>query len=166
MLQRAGQSLDDAHLTGPAADYWRDLASVSERLLGADHPHTLAAVQRLISAYLAAGRTTDAVRWVQWVVERRARSLGSGHHEVLVARRDLGHALVAAGQLRDAIAVLDQVAGDYERLYGPDNIDTLGARDELAAAYLAAAGPRTRPGCTGARSPAGSACRDPAMRKP
>ena len=141
VLQRAGQSLDDAHLTGPAADYWRDLASVSERLLGADHPHTLAAVQRLISAYLAAGRTTDAVRWVQWVVERRARSLGSGHHEVLVARRDLGHALVAAGQLRDAIAVLDQVAGDYERLYGPDNIDTLGARDELAAAYLAAGQP-------------------------
>ena len=47
VLQRAGQSLDDAHLTGPAADYWRDLASVSERLLGADHPHTLAAVQRL-----------------------------------------------------------------------------------------------------------------------
>ena len=141
VLQRAGQSLDDAHLTGPAADYWRDLASVSERLLGADHPHTLAAVQRLISAYLAAGRTTDAVRWVQWVVERRARSLGSGHHEVLVARRDLGHALVAAGQLRDAIAVLDQVAGDYERLYGPDHIDTLGARDELAAAYLAAGRP-------------------------
>ena len=141
VLQRAGQSLDDAHLTGPAADYWRDLASVSERLLGADHPHTLAAVQRLISAYLAAGRTTDAVRWVQWVVERRARSLGSGHHEVLVARRDLGHALVAAGQLRDAIGVLDQVAGDYERLYGPDNIDTLGARDELAAAYLAAGRP-------------------------
>jgi tetratricopeptide (TPR) repeat protein len=141
VLQRAGQSLDDAHLTGPAADYWRDLASVSERLLGADHPHTLAAVQRLISAYLAAGRTTDAVRWVQWVVERRARSLGSDHREVLVARRDLGHALVAAGQLRDAIGVLDQVADDYERLYGPDNIDTLGARDELAAAYLAAGRP-------------------------
>ena len=141
VLQRAGQSLDDAHLTGPAADYWRDLASVSERLLGADHPHTLAAVQRLISAYLAAGRTTDAVRWVQWVVERRARNLGTDHREVLVARRDLGHALVAAGQLRDAVGVLEQVAGDYERLYGPDHIDTLGARDELAAAYLAAGRP-------------------------
>ena len=47
VLQRAGQSLDDARLTGSAADYWRDLASVSERLLGADHPHTMAAVQRL-----------------------------------------------------------------------------------------------------------------------
>ena len=141
VLQRAGQSLDNARLTGPAADYWRDLASVSERLLGADHPHTLAAVQRLTGAYLAAGRTADAVRWVQWVVDRRARTLGSDHRDVLAARRELGHALVAAGQLPEAVTVLDQVAGDYERLYGPDHIDTLGARDELAAAYLAVGRP-------------------------
>ena len=141
VLQRAGQSLDNARLTGPAADYWHHLASVSERLLGADHPHTMAAVQRLTGAYLAAGRTADAVRWVQWVVDRRARTLGSDHRDVLTARRDLGHALVAAGQLPDAVTVLDQVAGDYERLYGPDHIDTLGARDELAAAYLAVGRP-------------------------
>lgn len=141
VLQRAGQSLDDARLTGSAAGYWRDLASVSERLLGADHPHTMAAVQRLTAAYLAAGRTADTVRWVQWVVDRRAHSLGADHRDVLAARRDLGHALVAAGQIRDAVTVLDQVAADYERLYGPDHLDTLGARDELAAAYLAVGRP-------------------------
>ena len=141
VLQRAGQSLEDARLTGPAADYWRDMAMVSERLLGADHPHTLAAVQRLSSAYLAAGRTADAVRWVQWMVGRRARTLGSDHPDVLAARRELGHALVAAGRLRDAISVLDQTADAYERRYGPEHIDTLGARDELAAAYLAVGEP-------------------------
>jgi tetratricopeptide (TPR) repeat protein len=141
VLQRAGQSLDNARLTGAAADYWHDLASISERLLGADHPHTLAAVQRLTSAYLAAGRAADAVRWVQWVVDCRVRTLGSDHYDVLVARRDLGHALVAAGQLPGAITVLDQVADDCERLCGPDHLDTLGARDELAAAYLAVGRP-------------------------
>jgi tetratricopeptide (TPR) repeat protein len=137
VLMRAGDSLDQARLTGPAADYWRDLASVSERLLGADHPDTLAAVQKLTAAYLAAGRTTDAVRWVQWVLDRRARTLGRDHRDVLAARRDLGHALVAAGQLQDAVGVLEQLAADTERLYGPDNLETMGARDELAAAYLA-----------------------------
>jgi tetratricopeptide (TPR) repeat protein len=137
VLMRVGESLDSGKLTGPAADYWRDLASVSERLLGADHPDTLTTVQRLIAAYLAAGRTTDAVRWVQWVLDRRARTLGRDHRDVLAARRDLGHALVAAGQLRDAVGVLEQLAADTERVYGPDNLDTLGARDELAAAYLA-----------------------------
>jgi tetratricopeptide (TPR) repeat protein len=137
VLMRAGDSLDSAKLTGPAADYWRDLAQVSERLLGADHPDTLAAVQKLTAAYLAAGRTTDAVRWVQWVLDRRARTLGRDHRDVLAARRDLGHALVAAGQLGDAVGVLEQLAADTERLYGPENLETLGARDELAAAYLA-----------------------------
>jgi tetratricopeptide (TPR) repeat protein len=137
VLMRSGESLDSAKLTGPAADYWRDLASVSERLLGADHPDTLTAVQRLIDAYLAAGRTTDAVRWVQWVLDRRARTLGRDHRDVLAARRDLGHALVAAGQLRDAVGVLEQLAADTERVYGEDSLETLGARDELAAAYLA-----------------------------
>jgi tetratricopeptide (TPR) repeat protein len=137
VLMRAGQSLDRCGLTGPAADYWRDLASVSERLLGADHPDTLAAVQRLIAAYLAAGRTTDAVRWVQWVLDRRVRTLGRDHPDVLAARRDLGHALVAAGQLDDAVGVLEQLAADTERVYGPDNLATLGTQDELAAAYLA-----------------------------
>jgi tetratricopeptide (TPR) repeat protein len=141
VLMRAGDSLDNSRLTGPAADYWRDLASVSERLLGADHPDTLAAVQKLTAAYLAAGRTTDAVRWVQWVLDRRARTLGRDHREVLAARRDLGHALVAAGQLQDAVGVLEQLAADTERLYGPDNLETLGARDELAAAYLASGQP-------------------------
>ncbi|HWG15849.1 MAG TPA: tetratricopeptide repeat protein [Streptosporangiaceae bacterium] len=137
VLMRAGQSLDNCKLTGPAAAYWRDLASVSERLLGADHPDTLAAVQRLTSAYLAAGRTTDAVRWVQWVLDRRVRTLGRDHRDVLAARRDLGHALVAAGQLQDAVGVLEQLAADTERVYGEENLATLGTWDELAAAYLA-----------------------------
>ncbi len=141
VLMRAGQSLDSSGLTGPAADYWRDLASVSERLLGADHPDTLAAVQRLTAAYLAAGRTTDAVRWVQWVLDRRARTLGRDHRDVLAARRDLGHALVAAGQLQDAVGVLEQLAADTERVYGEENLATLGTQDELAAAYLAAGQP-------------------------
>jgi tetratricopeptide (TPR) repeat protein len=143
VLMRAGQSLDSCGLTGPAADYWRDVASVSERLLGADHPDTLAAVQRLTAAYLAAGRTTDAVRWVQWVLDRRARTLGRDHRDVLAARRDLGHALVAAGQLQDAVGVLQQLAADTERVYGPENLATLGARDELAAAFLAVGQPGT-----------------------
>jgi tetratricopeptide (TPR) repeat protein len=141
VLLRAGRSLDNCKLTGPAADYWRDLASVSERLLGADHPDTLGAVQRLTAAYLAAGRTTDAVRWVQWVLDRRARTLGRDHRDVLAARRDLGHALVAAGQLRDAVGVLEQLAADAERVYGEQALETLGARDELAAAYLAVGQP-------------------------
>ena len=138
LLQRAGQSLDRARLTGPAVDYWNELAAVSDRILGRGHPDTLAADEQLAGAYLAAGRAAQAVSWFRWVLAERVRVLGPDHPSAIAARRDLGHALVAANQAAGAVTVLDRVVGDYERVRGHDQPDTLGARDELAAAYQAA----------------------------
>ena len=135
---RAGWSLRSARLTGPAAAYWRQLAAVSERVLGPGHPDTLAAGEQLADAYLAAGRAEEAVSWFQWVLADRVRALGPDHPGTLAARRNLGHASLAANQLSEAIAVLDGAVGDYERVRGPEHLDTVGARDELAAAFLAA----------------------------
>jgi hypothetical protein len=53
VLQRAGDSLDHARLTGPAAEHWRDLATTGDRLFGAGHPQTIVAEQRLAEACLA-----------------------------------------------------------------------------------------------------------------
>ncbi len=137
VLVRAGRSLDNGRLTGPAVSYWRDLATTGDRLLGAGHPDTLLAGQRLADAYLTAGRPADSVPWFQWVLDSHIHKLGQDHHSVIEARRRLGHALIAAGQVQDAITVLNRAVGDYEHLSGPGHPDTLGARDELAAAYLA-----------------------------
>jgi hypothetical protein len=54
MLMRAGQSLDDARLTGPAIAYWAELAAVSGRTLGSGHPDTLQAGRKLAASRLAA----------------------------------------------------------------------------------------------------------------
>jgi len=138
VLLRAGDSLDQARLTGPAVDHWRDLAATSNQRLGAGHPDTILAGQRLAEAYLAAGRTEEAVAWFQRLLDTRAVQLGPDHDEVIGARLRLGHALVADGQLDRAISVLSSVLADGERVHGPEHTSTLGARDELAAAYLAA----------------------------
>jgi tetratricopeptide (TPR) repeat protein len=138
LLLRAGRSLDSARLTGPAIGYWRELAAVSDRILGPGHPDTLVAGQRLADAYLAAGRAAEAVSWFQWVLADRARALGPNHRGILAARRNLGHVLLAANQLDDAVTVLDGAVGDYQRMRGADHPDTLGVRDELADAYRAA----------------------------
>ena len=138
VLLRAGESLDRARLTEPAVDHWRDLATTSDRLLGAEHPDTMLACQRLADAYLAAGRADDAFPWFRWMLNSQTHKLGPDHHDVIEARRRLGHALVAARQLQDAITVLERVVPEFEQAYGPGHTDTLGARDELAAAYLAA----------------------------
>ena len=138
VLLRAGESLGGARLTEAAVGHWRDLATTCDRLLGAGHPDTMLACQRLADAYLAAGRANEAIPWFQWVLDTQIRRLAPDHRDVLEARRRLGHALVAALQFQDAITVLERVVADFERICGPGHTDTLGARDELAAAYLAA----------------------------
>ena len=138
VLLRAADSLDEAGLTGPAVDHWHDLVTTSEQRLGAGHPHTILAEQRLAEACLAAGRADDAVTWFQRLLDTKAVELGPDHDDVIGTRLRLGHALVAAGELDRAIPVLEGVLYDCEQVRGPEDADTLGARDELAAAYLAA----------------------------
>jgi tetratricopeptide (TPR) repeat protein len=138
VLLRAGDSLDRARLTGPAVDHWSDLVVTSDRLLGAGHPHTVLAAQRLAEAQLAADRPGDAVASFQRLLDIQSVKLGPSHQEVIEARRRLGHALVAAGEVNRAISLLEKVLSDAERVRGPEHVDTFGARDELAAAYLAA----------------------------
>jgi tetratricopeptide (TPR) repeat protein len=138
VLQLAGDSLDHARLTGPAAEHWRDLATTGDRLLGAGHPQTILAEQRLAEACLAAGRADDAVSWFRRILDTETVQLGPDHPDLLRTRLRFCHALVAARQPDRAISVLEQVLSDTERALGPEDTDTLGARDELAAAYQAA----------------------------
>jgi tetratricopeptide (TPR) repeat protein len=138
VLMRGGDSLDRARLTGPAVDHWSDLVETSDRLLGAGHPHTVLAGQRLAEAQLTAGRPDDAVGAFQRSLDIQNVKLGPKHQEVIEARRRLGHALAAAGQVTRAVSVLEKVVADAERVHGPEHAETFGARDELAAAYLAA----------------------------
>jgi tetratricopeptide (TPR) repeat protein len=138
LLVRAGQSLDNARLTGPAAAYWSELAGTSERLLGAGHPDTLQLMQRVAAAYLAAGRPDQAVPAFQRALAGSARALGPQHPAIAELRIDLGRALVAAGEPRDAVTVLGEVAAGWERSHGPDDLGTLRAREDYAAACMAA----------------------------
>jgi tetratricopeptide (TPR) repeat protein len=138
VLIRAGDSLDRAWLTGPAADHWSDLVTSSDELLGPGHPHTVLAGQRLAEAQLAAGRAGDAATWFQRLLDTQSVRLGPDHPDVIATRVRLGHALVAARQPDRAFTVLERVLPDAERVGGPEHRDTLGARDELAAGYLAA----------------------------
>jgi tetratricopeptide (TPR) repeat protein len=138
LLLRVGRSLDRAGLAGPAFAYWRELVSVSDRVLGPGHRDTLAVGDYLARACLSAGRPADAVPWFEWVLTRRVRALGPDHPERVESRRSLGRALLLAGQADAAIPVLAGAAGDYERVHGPEHVETLRVNGELADAYAAA----------------------------
>jgi tetratricopeptide (TPR) repeat protein len=141
LLERAGRSLDSARLTGPAVDYWRELAAANDRILGSSSTDTLMAGSRLAVALRAAGQTSEAVAWGQWVLAGRARLLGRDHPDTIAARVDLGRAFLAAGQPDEALPILEEAAGAWERVRGADHPESIAARDELATAWRSAGKP-------------------------
>ena len=138
LLLTAGYSLADAGLTGPAVAWWRELAADSSRILGPDHPDTVAAGSLLADALLAAGKAAEAVTWSQWVLASRASVLGPDHPGTIAAQVSLGRALVVGGKAGVAVRVLEEAAGHSERVRGPDDAGALAVRDEYAAACVAA----------------------------
>ncbi|HUN32490.1 MAG TPA: tetratricopeptide repeat protein [Trebonia sp.] len=137
LLLRAGESLDALPAPSAAVDYWSDLAATSDRLLGSDHPDTLAISGRLASAYLAAGRASEAIAWYQWVRGDRASRLGHDVLETADASRDLGTAQLAAGRAPEAAETLTEAVSTYDHVAGTDSPRALDTRDELITALRA-----------------------------
>jgi tetratricopeptide (TPR) repeat protein len=135
VLLRAGQSLDDAGLSGPAVRHWRSVADASERALGPAHPDTVLATTRLGSAALAAGLGDDAVALYQRALDTQAGAMGSDHPSTVAARVDFGRALLAAGRPAEAITILGDVLAVAATQ--PAVTDVLAVTDTLVAAYQA-----------------------------
>jgi tetratricopeptide (TPR) repeat protein len=135
LLIRAGCSLDDARLTGPAVEHWRRIAAYVDQVPG--HPDAAAVTARLAAAYLAAGEGAEAAVWCRRVLAERTRVLVYGNLAIIEARLGLGRALLKAGQAAEAVIVLTEAAGECERFLGSGQPGTLAASDDLAAAYLA-----------------------------
>jgi tetratricopeptide (TPR) repeat protein len=138
VLLRAGRSLDDARLVGPAVEYWRDLSARCDTKLIPGHPDALVVAAYLAAAYLAAGYAAEAVHWYQRVLAERGRELAPGHPAIIAARVNLAKALVMAREPGDAVTVLQRAVTECEQFRGANHPDTLGVRDELAEAYQVA----------------------------
>jgi Tetratricopeptide repeat len=138
LLLRAGRSLDEASLTGPAVDYWAELTAISDQVFGPGHPESMVLVERLASAYVAAGRVSEAVAWYRRLTEEWSKAFGPDHPRTLEARVRLGRTLVTAELYAEAIGVLTSALTDAERAYGPDHPECVIVREAVAAGYRAA----------------------------
>lgn len=138
LLLRAGRSLGEGRLVGPAVEYWRDLSARCDTKLIPGHPDALVVAGYLAAAFLAAGYADESVHWYQRVLADRGRELTPGHPAVIAARINLAKALILAGEPADAVTVLLRAVSECEQFRGPGHPDTLSARDELAAANQAA----------------------------
>ncbi|WP_369147404.1 tetratricopeptide repeat protein [Streptomyces sp. R44] len=112
-----------------------EVLAARERLLGPEHPETLAARADLGSFLRQAGRIVEAIALQERVVDECERVLGPDHPDTLTARAALGYSFYEMGRTDEAIALEEQVVVDRERVLGPDDPGTLTARSDLAFSY-------------------------------
>ena len=106
-----------------------------ERLLGPDHPDTLNSQNSLAAAYLAVGRTDDAIPLFEQILTARQRLLGPDDPDTLNSQNNLAAAYQDAGRAAEAIPLYEANLAVRERLLGAEHPSTMNSRGNLAAAY-------------------------------
>ncbi|MFZ4131763.1 tetratricopeptide repeat protein [Streptomyces cellulosae] len=115
-----------------AGELLGEVAAERERLLGPDHPDTLASRYEVAFTLSRTGRPADALRAYKAVAEARIRVVGPDHPGTLAARQEMGYVLAQLGRPADAHRVYLSVLEARERTMGPDHPDTLRCRHNLA----------------------------------
>jgi len=82
--------------------YQQNLAS-RQRILGEDHPDTIASRNNLAAAYWRAGKLTEAISNYEQAVSANERLLGPDHPATLTSRNNLANALDSSGRHADGI---------------------------------------------------------------
>jgi tetratricopeptide (TPR) repeat protein len=87
---------------------------------GPDHPDTLLARHNLANAYLAAGRTAEAVALHKSTLALRRAKLGDNHPATLASRNGLASAFEACGRWGDAEALRRRAVAGRRKAVKPD----------------------------------------------
>ena len=108
------------------------------KILGDDHPQTLASRNNLAGAYYSAGRLDEAIPLYEQVLADRTHIFGLDHPNTLTARNNLAYAYRGAGRLGEAIPLYEQTLADSVRVLGEGHPQTLTSRNNLAYTYRGA----------------------------
>ncbi|WP_283112136.1 tetratricopeptide repeat protein [Streptomyces halobius] len=138
ILNRTGAFLDSQGQPARAVTHLHRALTDRVRVLGEDHPDTLASRNNLAGAYRAAGDLGRAIELYEQTLTDRVRVLGEDHPDTLASRNNLACAYESAGDLGRAIELYEQTLTDRVRVLGEDHPDTLISRNNLAYAYESA----------------------------
>ena len=92
LAQQPCQRVPGGGRTAEAIALHEQVLAALERVLGPDHPDTLAPRNNLAIAYQAAGRTAEAIALHEQVLAALERVLGPDHPSTLQSRNNLANA--------------------------------------------------------------------------
>jgi tetratricopeptide (TPR) repeat protein len=133
---RAVQLLTTAADASRAAAIGTSVLADAVRILGDDHPDTLASRSDLAYAFLSTWRMQEAIPLYEQAIADSIRVLGRDQPATLASQSNLAQAYRYAGRLAEAIELLEQVLADRIRVLGEEHPDALNSRNSLANAYL------------------------------
>ena len=132
---RSGANLARANGTAAAIAVHERTVADRERMLGADHPHTLASRANLAHAYRQAGRLARALPLYERTFADWKRVLGPDHPRTLRASNYLASAYRQAGRLPDATRLYERTLAERRRLLGAEHASTVRSTRYLAGTY-------------------------------
>ncbi|HLN27317.1 MAG TPA: tetratricopeptide repeat protein [Gemmataceae bacterium] len=110
---------------------------ICRRVLGEEHPDTLASMNDLAVLYQAQGQFAKAEQLYSKTVEIRRRVQGEEHPDTLGSMNNLAALYQAQGKLAKAEPLCVKTLEFNRRVLGEEHPDTLGAMNNLAALYQA-----------------------------
>ena len=119
---------------GDAEKLYRSVIETRSRVVGPEHPDTLASRHRLIYALNEAEKHAEAEAEAREVVRLREKILGFEHPDTLLSRYNLASALYHEGKFAEAERLYREVSKLDNMVIGPEHRRTLAARIGLANA--------------------------------
>jgi tetratricopeptide (TPR) repeat protein len=118
-----------------AEELFVQVVETSLRVLGQEHPDTLASMNNLASTYWNQGRLKEAEELEVQVMETRKRVLGQEHPSTLTSMANLASTYWNQGRLKEAEELNVQVMETMKRVLGQEHPDTLASMGNLALTY-------------------------------
>lgn len=128
------------NFTGAAAMY-REVLTVQRRVLGPDHPDTLATASNLgitlfNLGWIGLGNISEAEKLFREVLAAQQRVLGPEHAETLSTAMHLANALAMQNKMANAERIYVQVLGTQKRVLGVEHPHTVMTMTKLSGALL------------------------------
>ncbi len=135
LMQTMGEVYASLGLYPKALPILEQSVATRRRLLGEEHPDTLAAMSDLARLYGSMGRRAEAEKLDDRILETRRRLLGEENPKTLEAMAALAFLYRTQGRLKEAESLDRRAFEARRRVLGEDHPDTLESMTELAAVY-------------------------------
>ena len=122
---------------------YEEVQQIRESQLGADHPDTLYAIEKLALVYRSQARFSEARPMLEHVLESRKTNLGPEHLDTIQAIEYLAMTINEYAEAENAEAYTEaetlhkQALAHREAQLGADHLETLWTADSLATNYRA-----------------------------